>query len=134
MKKVVFVCVHNSGRSQMAEAFAKRLGAGKIEAASAGTKPADGLNPTVIEAMREIGYDMTGHHPKVLTPEMAESADRIITMGCGVDAGVCPASFLPTEDWGLDDPAGRPIEDVRRIRDEIERRVRTLVQEIENDR
>ncbi|MGB9618965.1 MAG: arsenate reductase ArsC [Armatimonadota bacterium] len=132
MKKVVFVCVHNSGRSQMAEAFAKRLGAGRIEALSAGTEPADGLNPTVVEAMREIGYDMTGHYPKLLTPEMVESADRIITMGCGVDAGVCPASFLPTEDWGLDDPKGQPIEKVRQIRDEIERRVRALVEEMHN--
>ena len=130
MKKVVFVCVHNSGRSQMAEAFAKRLGAGKLVAESAGTEPADALNPTVVEAMREIGYDMSGQHPKLLTLDMAESADRIITMGCGVDAGVCPAAFLPTEDWELDDPKGRPIERVRQIRDEIERRVRALVEEM----
>ncbi len=129
-KLVVFVCVHNSGRSQMAEAFAKRLGAGRIEAESAGTKPADALNPTVVEAMREIGYYMAGHHPKLLTLEMAESADRIITMGCGVDAGVCPAAFMPMEDWGLDDPKGQPIEKVREIRDEIERRVRRLVEEM----
>ena len=130
LKKVIFVCVHNSGRSQMAEAFARRLGAGKIAAESAGTEPADALNPTVVEAMREIGYDMSGHHPKRLTLGMAESPDRIITMGCGVDAEVCPAAFLPTEDWGLDDPKGRPIESVRQIRDEIERRVRALVEEM----
>ncbi len=129
MKKVLFVCVHNSGRSQMAEAFANRLGAGKIAAESAGTEPADSLNPTVVEAMREIGYDMSGHHPKLLTLEMAESADRMITMGCGVDASTCPAAFLPTDDWGLDDPKGQPIEKVREIRDEIERRVKLLVEE-----
>ncbi|MCX8053814.1 MAG: arsenate reductase ArsC [Armatimonadetes bacterium] len=129
MKKVLFVCVGNAARSQMAEAFAKRLGAGKIEAESAGTEPADHLNPTVVEAMREIGYDMSHHHPKLLTIEMAESADRIITMGCGVDASACPAAFLPTEDWGLEDPKGQPIEKVREIRDEIERRVKVLVEE-----
>ncbi len=130
-KKVIFVCVHNSGRSQMAEAFAKRLGAGKIEAQSAGTLPAEDLNPTVVEAMREIGYDMSGHYPKLLTLEMVESADRIVTMGCGVDTeGLCPASLIPTEDWGLEDPKGQPIEKVRLIRDEIKSKVENLIAEI----
>jgi arsenate reductase (thioredoxin) len=132
MKKVIFVCVHNSGRSQMAEAFAKRLGAGKLIAESAGTEPADGLNPTVVKAMNEIGYDMAGHYPKVMTMDMVNSANRIITMGCDVDAGVCPAAFIPTEDWALNDPKGKPIEEVRKIRDEIERRVRQLISETED--
>jgi len=130
MKKVIFVCVHNSGRSQMAEAFAKRLGAGKIIAESAGTAPADNLNPTVVEAMREIGYDMTGQYPKLLTPEMVETADKIITMGCEVDTGLCPATFVASEDWGLEDPKDQPIEKVREIRDQIEEKVRTLVQQL----
>ncbi|MGQ9455268.1 MAG: arsenate reductase ArsC [Armatimonadota bacterium] len=130
MKKVLFVCVHNSGRSQMAEAFARKLGEGRIEVESAGTEPAGELNPTVVEAMREIDFDMSGHYPKLLTLEMVRSADRIITMGCGVESGVCPAEFLPTQDWGLEDPAGKPIEEVRKIRDEIRARVEELVREI----
>jgi arsenate reductase len=128
--KVIFVCVHNSGRSQMAEAFAKRLGQGKLIAESAGTEPGDALNPQAVAVMREIGYDMSGHRPKVMTPEMVESADRIITMGCGVDADTCPAVFVPSEDWGLDDPKGQPVEKVREIRDEIKARVEKLVGEI----
>jgi len=130
MKHVIFVCVHNSGRSQMAEAFAKRLGQGKLIAESAGTEPGDALNPTAIAVMEEIGYDMSGHHPKMMTLQMVESADRIITMGCGVDAATCPAEFVPTEDWGLDDPKGQPIEKVREIRDEIKARVEKLVREV----
>ena len=131
MKKVVFVCTHNSGRSQMAEAFANRLGAGKVIAESAGTQPANGLNPQAVAAMQEIGYDMSSHYPKVMTLDMVNSADRMITMGCGVDTeGVCPASFIPTEDWGLEDPKGQPIEKVRQIRDEIEARVEKLIDEL----
>jgi len=131
MKKIVFVCVHNSGRSQMAEAFAKKLGAGKVFAESAGTQPADELNPAVVRAMEEIGYDMSGHYPKMLTLDMINSADRIITMGCGVDAeGVCPASIVQTEDWGLEDPKGQPIDKVRQIRDQIKARVEKLMEEI----
>lgn len=118
----------------MAEAFAKKLGKGKIIAESAGTEPADGLNPTVVQAMEEFGYDMSGHYPKIMTIEMVNSADRMITMGCGVDAeGVCPASFIPTEDWGLEDPKGRPIEKLREIRDEIKVRVEKLIEEITTD-
>lgn len=132
MKKVLFVCTHNSGRSQMAEAFAKRLGKGVLEAESAGTQPADGLNPAVVKAMEEIGYDMSGHYPKVMTFEMEDSADLMVTMGCGVDvsgSGLCPVAALPTVDWGLEDPKDKPIETVRRIRDEVEERVRKLVEE-----
>ncbi len=134
MQKVIFVCVHNSGRSQMAEAFARRLGEGKIIAESAGTAPGGALNPQAVAAMEEIGYDMSSHYPKVMTPEMVNSADRMITMGCGVDAeGVCPASFIPTEDWGLEDPKGQPIEKVREIRDQIKARVEKLVEEMTMD-
>ncbi len=130
MKRVVFVCIHNSGRSQMAEAFAKRLGEGKVLAESAGTEPGGALNPTAVEAMEEIGYDMSGHFPKVMTIEMVNSADKIITMGCGVDAGTCPATFVPSEDWGLEDPKGQPIEKVREIRDSIKSRVEVLISEL----
>ena len=128
MRKVVFVCVHNSGRSQMAEAFANRLGRGVIEAQSAGTKPSAGLNPTVVQAMEEIGCDMGGHHPKMLTMEMANSADVLITMGCGVaveeEGATCPVA---DEDWALDDPHGRPIEKVREIRDQVKAKVEEFI-------
>lgn len=133
MKKVIFVCIHNSGRSQMAEAFAKRLGVGVIAAESAGTLPADAINPVAVDAMKEIGYDMSGQHPKILTDEMANGADLVVTMGCGVDleeaskGGVCPVVSAPSEDWGLEDPKGKPIDTVRRIRDEIKTRVEDLV-------
>ena len=133
MKMVLFVCIGNSGRSQMAEAFAKRLGAGIIEAESAGTRPAREINPTVVQAMSEIGYDMTGQHPKIMTLDMMKSADRVITMGCGVaeslEGGACPATFGPTEDWGIEDPEGKPIEQVREIRDLIKARVEKLIEE-----
>lgn len=114
----------------MAEAFANRLGQGKLIAESAGTEPGDDLNPQAVAVMQEIGYDMSAHHPKMMTLEMVDSADRIITMGCGVDAGVCPAAFIPTEDWGLDDPKGQPIDKVREIRDEIKSRVEKLIGEM----
>lgn len=130
MKKVVFVCVHNASRSQMAEAFANRLGHRKLMAESAGTEPGQDVNPLVVHAMQEIGYDMSGHHPKMMTLEMVESADRIITMGCGVDATTCPAAFVPSEDWGLDDPKDKPIEVVRAIRDQIKARVEKLAEEL----
>ena len=127
---MIFVCVHNSGRSQMAEAFAKRLGYGNVAAESAGTEPGCALNPVAVAAMEEVGFDMSGHHPKLLTERMIADADRIITMGCGVDASACPAVFMPTEDWGLDDPKDKPIEKVREIRDEIKARVEKLIDEL----
>lgn len=130
MKKVIFVCIHNSGRSQMAEAFARKLGEGKILAESAGTAPGAELNPHAVAAMEEIGYDMSSHYPKMMTQEMVDTADRIITMGCGVDTGVCPILFVPADDWGLDDPKGQPIERVREIRDEIKARVEQLIEEM----
>jgi len=122
MKTVLFVCVGNAGRSQMAEAFFNRLADGKARAISAGTRPADAVDPKAIEVMREVGIDISGNKPKALTMEVLEQADRVITMGCGVE-GVCPASFVETEDWQLEDPKGKPIEEVRRIRDEIKTKV-----------
>lgn len=130
LKNILFVCVHNSGRSQMAEAFAKRLGRDSIHAESAGTEPGERLNPVAVQAMEEIGYDMSGHKPKLMTMEMVNSADVVVTMGCGVDATTCPAGFVVSEDWGLDDPHGQPIEKVRKIRDEIEQRVRELIERL----
>lgn len=132
MKKVLFVCVHNSGRSKMAEAFFNRMAAGRdMVALSAGTQPANSVNPTVVAAMREVGIDLSGEVPRRLTREMAQSADRVITMGCGV-AESCPAGFLITEDWGLEDPQGQPIEKVRQIRDQIRERVATLIASLES--
>lgn len=128
VKRVLFVCIGNSGRSQMAEAFAKRLGAGVIQAESAGTHPAWDLNSTVVEVMSEIGYDMAGQHPKLATFDMMKSADQVISMGCGVNTeAVCPASLVPTEDWSIEDPEGKQIEQVRVIRDEIKTRVEGLI-------
>jgi arsenate reductase len=127
LKTVVFVCVHNSGRSVMAEAFFNQLAGGKAKALSAGTQPGDKVNPTVVDAMKEVGIDISGNKPKMLTFEMVENAAKMITMGCGAEAGeVCPASFIETEDWALEDPKGKPIETVRRIRDDIRDRVQKL--------
>lgn len=132
MKTFMFVCIHNSGRSQMAEAFLNDMAGGKAQAFSAGTQPADEVNPVVVEAMREVGLDISGKKPQSLTLEMDDRADRMITMGCGADAGaVCPASFLESEDWELEDPAGKPIEEVRKIRDEIRKRVAKLLENLE---
>ena len=132
VKTVLFVCVHNSGRSQMAEAFFNQLAKGKAQALSAGTQPADKVNPLVVEAMKEIGIDISGNKPKALTIEMVEKADRMITMGCGAEAGaVCPASFIETEDWALEDPKGKSLEQVRKIREEIKKRVTRLLSELQ---
>ena len=129
MKVVLFVCVHNSGRSQMAEAFFNQLAKGKAQALSAGTQPAQTVNPIVAEAMREVSIDISRNKPKALTMEMLEQADRVITMGCGAKA-VCPASFVQTEDWSLGDPEGKTLQQVRRIRDEIKNRVVKLLAEL----
>ena len=129
MKKILFVCVHNAGRSQIAEAFFNHYAKGKAQAFSAGTHYASHINPTVIEAMREVGIDISNKRPKMLSLEMLGVADKVITMGCGAE-GVCPASFVPTEDWQLEDPEGKPIEQVRKIRDEIKARVNNLRKEM----
>ncbi len=130
MKKVLFVCVENAGRSQMAEAFAKTYGKGKVEAESAGTMPAREVNVVVVQVMQEKGIDLSANKPKLITNEMVQKADMIIVMGCGAQ-GFCPAPLLnKVIDWGIEEPKGKPIEKVREIRDEIERRVKKLVEEI----
>jgi arsenate reductase len=129
MKKVLFVCVENAGRSQMAEALTKRYGNGKIEASSAGTMPANQVNPVVAQVMLEKGIDISGNAPRVVTNQMVQGADVIIVMGCSAE-GFCPAPLLnKVIDWGIEDPKGKPVERVREIRDEIERKVRELVDE-----
>ena len=130
MKKVLFICVHNSGRSQMAEAFFNQMVKGKAVAISAGTEPGSGVNPVVVQAMKEVGIDISQKMPKLLTQEMIDSSDLAITMGCMDDAKACPAVFVPSEDWGLTDPHGKPIEEVRPIRDEIKRRVQLLIERL----
>ena len=124
--KVLFVCIHNSGRSQMAEAFTRKLSGGLVDANSAGTMAIDGLNPVVVEVMEERGVPLVGHYPKVIDQQMVDAADYAYTMGCAVDES-CPAVFVPGEDWGLEDPAGQPIDKVRKIRDEVEARVRAML-------
>lgn len=129
MKTVLFVCVHNSGRSQMAEAFFNNLAGGKVQALSAGTQPAGKVDPVVVEVMKEVGIDISGNRPKILTRDMVEKVDKVVTMGCGAKA-VCPAGLIETEDWGLEDPKGKSLEQVRKIRDEIKERVTRLIQEV----
>ena len=134
MKTVLFVCVHNAGRSQMAEALlnkrAKERGL-PIHAVSAGTVAGTEINPAARQVMDEIAVPMEGQTPKMLTQAMADVADRVITMGCGVDANVCPARIHLSEDWGMDDPKGQPVEKVRAIRDLISAKVEALLSEME---
>jgi len=126
VKRVLFVCVENAGRSQMAEAFANKYGKDIFVASSAGNKPADKVNPVVVEAMKEIDIDISMNKPKLLTAKMALDVDLIVTMGCGA-ADLCPGPFFKdTVDWALEDPKGKSIDKVREIRDEIERRVKEL--------
>ena len=125
---VLFVCVHNAGRSQMAAGYLQHLAGDRVTVLSAGSEPADQINPVAVEAMAEEGIDIAGNHPKVLSTEAVQDSDVVITMGCG---DTCP--FFPGkryEDWVLDDPAGQGIEAVRPIRDEIRARVEALVAEI----
>jgi arsenate reductase len=133
-KKVLFVCVHNAGRSQMAAALFNALARERgldWTADSAGTEPAERVHPEVVAVMAELGIDLSGVRPRLLTNEDIEAADRVITMGCEVDAGICPAVFIKNvEDWGLPDPKGRPLEEVRAIRDEVRRRVEALFDQL----
>jgi arsenate reductase len=125
---VLFVCVHNAGRSQMAAGFLRELGQDRVEVLSAGSAPKGSINPVAVAAMAEVGIDIANNVPKTLTPEAVQASDVVITMGCG-DA--CP--FYPGkryEDWVLDDPAGQGIESVRIIRDEIKGRIEVLLQEL----
>ena len=125
---VLFVCVHNAGRSQMAPASTHHLSRGAVEVRSAGSAPAESINPAVREAMLEEGIDISAEKPKILTTEAVQASDVVVTMGCG---DTCP--FFPGkryEDWTLDDPAGQGVEAVRPIRDEVRRRVATLLAEL----
>jgi protein-tyrosine-phosphatase len=127
-KTILFVCVHNAGRSQMAAGFMRTLGGDRVEVLSAGSAPKDSINPIAVEAMAELGIDIADQQPKILTTESVQASDVVITMGCG-DA--CP--YYPGkryEDWKLDDPAGQGIEPVRIIRDEIKGRIEALLAEL----
>jgi arsenate reductase (thioredoxin) len=129
MATVLFVCLHNAGRSQMSQALFERAAAGRHTALSAGTTPAEHVHPEVVEIMQELGIDLSDHHPQLLTAELAQQADVIVTMGCG-DA--CP--YIPGKryiDWDLPDPKGRPLEEVRATRDDIARRVQELVTDLQ---
>ena len=126
-KSVLFVCVHNAGRSQMAEAFAKKHG---LTASSAGTVPGSKVNPIVVEAMKETGIDISSNTPKMLTNEMINQASLVVTMGCSVEQ-VCPRPMLAKMqkklvDWDIEDPKGKPIDEIRKIRDKIELNVQAL--------
>ncbi|MET8845950.1 arsenate reductase ArsC [Amycolatopsis sp. NPDC004625] len=126
--EVLFVCVHNAGRSQMAAAFLRHHGGDRVIVRSAGSAPADTVNPAVVQVMAERGIDISGEQPKKLTTESVERSDFVITMGCGDACPVVPGTrYL---DWKLDDPAGRPAEEIRPVRDEIERRVQALLAEL----
>ena len=122
---VLFVCIHNAGRSQMAAGFLQHLGEGRIEVLSAGSQPAAQINPVAVEAMREVGIDITSAQPKVLTDEAVQQSDVVVTMGCGDACPVVPG--LRREDWPLEDPKGKPLERVRQIRDEVRGRVEDLL-------
>jgi arsenate reductase len=124
LPEVLFVCVHNAGRSQMAAALLEGDAAGRVQVISAGSEPADRLNPAVVEAMDEIGIDISEERPKMLEDGMVRESDVVITMGCGDACPIYPGKRY--EDWELEDPAGKDLETVRRIRDEIRGRVETL--------
>ena len=126
--EVLFVCVHNAGRSQMAAALVELRSAGGIAVHSAGSAPADDIHPAVVEAMHEVGVDLSGASPKVLADDAVQRVDVVVTMGCGDACPVYPGKRY--EDWTVDDPAGQDIATVRRIRDEIDARVRALVAEL----
>jgi arsenate reductase (thioredoxin) len=122
---VLFVCVRNAGRSQMAAALLERIAGDGVRVVSAGTRPADEVHPNVVAAMREVGIDLSEARPRRLEDEAVREADVVVTMGCGDECPFYPGKRY--EDWDLPDPAGRPVEEVRAIRDEIERRVRDLL-------
>ena len=125
---ILFVCVHNAGRSQMAAGYAQALGGDRVEVLSAGSAPKDQINPIAIQAMAEDGIDIAGNQPKILTTDAVRDYDAVITMGCGDACPIFPGKRY--EDWELTDPAGRGIEDVRPIRDDVKHRVQTLLAEL----
>ena len=129
MATALFVCLHNAGRSQMSQALFERAAEGRHRALSAGTTPSDRVHPEVVEVMREVGIELADREPKLLTRELAQQADVVVTMGCGDE---CP--YIPGRrylDWDLEDPKGRPLDEVRATRDDIDRRVRQLVEELD---
>ncbi|SFF60807.1 arsenate reductase ArsC [Streptomyces mirabilis] len=129
LASVLFVCVHNAGRSQMAAGFLSHLAGDRIEVRSAGSVPGEQVNPAAVEAMQEVGVDIAGRQPKLLTTEAVQASDYVITMGCGDACPVFPGKkYL---DWALEDPAGKGVESVRPIRDEIKARVENLISEID---
>lgn len=125
---VLFVCVHNAGRSQMAAGYLRRLAGDRIDVLSAGSEPAEQVNPIAVSAMAEEGIDITANTPKILTVDAVRTSDVVITMGCGDACPIFPGKRY--EDWALDDPAGRPLDAVRPIRDDIRRRVEALIAEL----
>ena len=128
MKTVLFVCVHNAGRSQMAAGFMQSLGKDKVNVLSAGSMPKDQINPVAVEVMKEVGIDISNNQPKILTTGQVKESDVVITMGCGDACPIFPGKRY--EDWQLEDPAGKDLETVRRIRDEIKSRIEVLLSEI----
>ena len=132
MVTVLFICIHNAGRSQMAEAFFNKVSEGRHRGISAGSRPADAVNPVVVEAMQEVDIDISGKKPRKLTKEMVLEADLAITMGCGEDA--CPVVPNEFREWQIDDPHDKPIETVRKIRDEILLKVKALIKELDDNR
>jgi arsenate reductase len=125
---VLFVCVHNAGRSQMAAGWLAQLAGDRIEVRSAGSEPADQINPVAVEAMREVGVDITAEQPKLLSVDAVRDSDVVITMGCGDTCPIFPGKRY--EDWDLTDPSGQGIDVVRRVRDEIKDRVQTLIDDV----
>ncbi|MEM2139577.1 arsenate reductase ArsC [Nitrososphaera sp.] len=134
MKTILFVCVENAGRSQMAEGFFNKYAPKGFRAVSAGTKPASQINPLAVQAMKEAGVDISSQKSKIITDEMIRNSEKAVNMGC-MDKAECPLLFLNNPvDWGIEDPKGKPIEKVREIRDDIERRVKELVKNLEHSR
>jgi protein-tyrosine-phosphatase len=125
---VLFVCIHNAGRSQMAAGFLRELSGGRVEVLSAGSEPSDRVNPVAVQVMAAEGIDIANEHPKILTTDAVEATDVVLTMGCGDTCPVFPGKRY--EDWELLDPAGRPVEEVRPIRDDIKQRVQKLLTEL----
>lgn len=128
MPEVLFVCVHNAGRSQMAAGLLARRGEGRVQVRSAGSAPADEINPAAIQVMKELGIDLSQEFPKPLTDEFVRAADVVITMGCGDACPIYPGKRY--EDWVVEDPAGKSVDEVRRIRDEIDGRVKRLLSDL----
>ena len=125
---VLFVCIHNAGRSQMAAGYLRELSGGRVDVLSAGSEPKDRINPVAVQVMAEEGIDIAGEQPKILTTDAVRESDVVITMGCGDTCPIFPGKRY--EDWELTDPAGRPVEEVRPIRDDIKQRVQNLLAEL----